>query len=92
MSDEEREMMKAWTEPPPRWLLVAQAAMTFLIALVGAMVVMLQWLILCILTSQFFEPWGVILGGLISILQMLMIFDQDRKAKEACPVPLSSSE
>src|SRR5687768_12643981 len=77
-----REWMRV-VNSPPRWFTISQNVLWLLLSLVLALIVMVQWAMLFILTIWIYEPWSVIIGISIACAQMLMLFDEVRDDK-AC--------
>lgn len=73
---------------PPRWFRFWSWALSGLISLILALVIMLQWMVWLILTGQIFSPWSMGLGIVIVAAQILTLFGQKRETQvEACPIP-----
>ena len=78
---------KTYGDGPPAWFRWSSWVMMGLTSIVVAVVILLQWAVWMILTSQLFSPWGMILGIVVSASQILLMFGRERSAKATCAIP-----
>ncbi len=65
-------------DQPSGWTVVALSAMSWIVALEFAIIVMVQCAMWIALGAVLLGPWGVVPGGILSAVQMLMLFDSRR--------------
>lgn len=83
MTDEERTQFELWSTPPPAWLAFLQWVATGILALTGALVIMVQWMVWFIWTSQFLSGWGMGFGIVVVAAQILWMFDPRKEGKDS---------
>jgi hypothetical protein len=84
--EEERLQAEAWMRMPSRGWMIAQSVATLIFALVGAVVIMLQWVVWFAYTSQFFSGWGMILGIGVALAQILTMFNPFAPEEASCKI------
>lgn len=80
------EECDAWSSGPPTWFAWSWWAVMGGTALALALVVMVQWAVLLVLTSQIWSPWGMVLGVAVVAAQILALFEK-RESEDGCTVP-----
>jgi hypothetical protein len=83
LDKEWQEYYDAVTTPPPVYIRILTYGFGWSLTLILAVTIMAQWALWFILTSQFFNGWGGIAGGLIAAVQIWLMFGTAEK-KSAC--------
>jgi len=77
-----QEMLAAFAAGPPKWHRPLVFCLTGLLALAFALIVMEQWAVWIMLGLAIGGIWGLIPATVLSVAQMLMLFEQGNG--EAC--------